>query len=132
MTTAATAGRAAASRLVFARSMTEAQLQRHVLAAAAAFGLWTAHFRPARTADGSWRTPVQGNGKGFPDLVIAGPGGVLFAELKSQTGQLTGEQEQWRDRLEEAGAQWRLWRPLDWMEGRVQDGLRALTKAGPQ
>lgn len=128
--TVPSSGRAAASRLVLARAMTEIQLQQHVLAAAARLGLRTAHFRPARTANGGWRTPVQGDGKGFPDLVITGPAGVLFAELKSQTGRLSVDQQQWRDHLAAAGAWWRLWRPLDWLEDRILPDLRALAKAG--
>lgn len=45
------------------------------------------HFRPAKTAHG-WRTPVSGPlGKGWPDLVLTRPRRLVFAELKSATGQ---------------------------------------------
>ena len=42
-----------------------------------------AHFRPAKTAKG-WRTPVSGDAKGFPDLLLIRPrtGHRLVAELK--------------------------------------------------
>ena len=47
---------------------------------------------------------------GFPDLVLARDGRVLFAELKTATGRLTAEQVQWCDAL----PHWYLWRPTDW------------------
>jgi hypothetical protein len=51
--------------------------------------------------------------KGFPDLLIAGPGGVLFVELKSAKGKTTAEQEEWLDKLDQAGATVYVWRPAD-------------------
>ncbi|MCI0542945.1 MAG: hypothetical protein L0Z49_00695 [Actinobacteria bacterium] len=50
------------------------------------------HFRPATTRDG-WRTAVQGH-PGFPDLVLARRGRVVFAELKAA---LSAEQLEWLD-----------------------------------
>lgn len=50
---------------------------------------------------------------GFPDLVICGPRGVIFRELKSELGRLTKTQQQWGDRLAAAGADWAVWRPRD-------------------
>ena len=50
-------------------------------------------------------------GPGFVDLVIAGHGRVIFAELKSEKGKLSDAQQAWRDVLE---GQYRLWRPSDW------------------
>lgn len=55
-------------------------------------------------------------GPGFPDLVIAGRGKLIYAEVKSETGKLSVDQEMWRDLLLEAGAQWYLWRPSSWTE----------------
>lgn len=64
------------------------------------------HFRPARTMRG-WATPVQGD-PGFPDLVLARRGDVIFAELKTEKGRVTQAQAAWATAL---GSQYRLWRP---------------------
>ena len=82
--------------------VTEAQFQRTVIAAAQAFGFKVAHFRPGMSSKGKWMTAVAGNGAGFPDLVLVHPGrrcGVLFVELKSDTGKIDPAQEEWRDWL---------------------------------
>jgi hypothetical protein len=79
------------------------------------------HARPAQiTVHGgvSWRTPVQGNGAGFPDLFLAKPSHYpVIAELKSDMGKLTEDQERWRDILElSLSVRYFLWRPGDWDE----------------
>lgn len=51
---------------------------------------------------------------GFPDLVIVGPGGVVFAELKSRTGRVSAAQEHWNLALLMAGQEAFIWRPEDW------------------
>lgn len=60
---------------------------------------------------------------GFPDLVIAGPGGVLFVELKTERGKVSAHQQTWIDTLE-PHVQTRVWRPSQWDE--VYDTLLAL------
>lgn len=63
--------------------------------------LW-AHMRPARTLKG-WRTPVAGpGGEGFPDLVAARDGQVLFIEVKRDGGKLTPGQRRWKAVLGDA------------------------------
>ena len=52
-------------------TMTEAELQDGTAAAAQYAGWKVMHVRPARTADGGWRTPVQYDGRGWPDLFMA-------------------------------------------------------------
>lgn len=72
-----------------------------------------AHFRPAQTAHG-YRTPVQADGKGFPDLVLVRPPLVIFAELKSESGRLEPDQKLWRDALQGcSGVEWFVWKPHD-------------------
>lgn len=116
--------------------MTEDDLLRAVLDMARLLGLMTAHFRPAqvRDKDGTqrWVTAVQGDGKGYPDLTIVGPGGVMFRELKSEKGPCSSEQKVWIGRLETAGADVGVWRPADLRSGRIERELRALRKPATQ
>jgi Protein of unknown function (DUF5131)/VRR-NUC domain len=103
---------------------TEAEFTAQVIALARRLGWRVAHFRAART-DRGWRTPVQGDGAGFPDLVLARPAGhltevglelrptpsrqIIFAELKTDTGRVSPEQQAW---LDASGGV--VWRPRDW------------------
>jgi len=86
----------------------ESQFYPTVIDAARLLGWLPAHFRPARTAKG-WRTAVQGDGKGFPDFVLAhaGAGRVWFVELKLDKAKLTREQILWGETLVRAGAVYR-------------------------
>lgn len=88
----------------------EEDFKRRVIETAQTYGWLVAHFRPARTKTG-WRTPVEADGAGFPDLVLARDGVVLLAELKSETGRVDVEQQRWIDAL---GLYARVWRPRDW------------------
>lgn len=77
---------------------------------------YVVHFRAAYTHRG-YRTPVQGDGAGWPDLVLVRER-IVFAELKIhpptvKRGRLEPDQEEWRARLVAAGAEWHLWRPAD-------------------
>lgn len=94
---------------------TEAGFTRAVLELAKLHGWRTAHFRPAMTAKG-WRTPVQGDGAGFPDLVLVRGCRLIFAELKATKGRVSPEQTEWLTRLMGAGAECYIWRPDDWDE----------------
>lgn len=94
---------------------TEATFCALVLQACRDFGWTAAHFRPALTAKG-WRTAVQGDGKGWPDIIAVKGDRLLAAELKSAKGKLTPEQEDWLGRLGEAGVEIYLWRPTDLAE----------------
>jgi hypothetical protein len=67
------------------------------------------------------------NRAGFPDLVIAGQGGFMFRELKSEKGRLRPEQLDWLARLTQGGADAAIWRPSDLTSGRVKAELVALT-----
>lgn len=66
---------------------------------------------------------------GFPDLVICGPGGIIFAELKTdeKRSKVSPSQKQWLDVLEDAptrGVHVRVWRPRHWAQ--VERELRLL------
>jgi len=54
--------------------------------------------------------------KGFPDLVLAGRGQVVFAELKTTRGRVSPEQKEWLGWLRQNGAKAYLWFPADWPE----------------
>lgn len=109
------------------RSMThnEAGFTNQVLQFARLHGWRTAHFRPARVAqkDGtvSWRTAVQGDGKGFPDLVLVRGTVCIFAELKIGTRKPTPEQEMWLQDLTKTPNPTFLWTQEDW--GQIEEVL---------
>ena len=50
------------------------------------------------------------NKPGLPDLIIVGHA-VLWAELKSNTGSMKPAQRMWRNDLNSAGQEYRLWYP---------------------
>jgi len=91
--------------------MSEKDWQAQVVQLAGTFGWMVQHSRPAQVGD-RWMTAITGN-VGFPDLVLAHrTKGVVFAELKTETGRMATAQTEWRDTL--AGhVEWYLWRPSD-------------------
>ena len=97
--------------------MTEDQLLATIMACAKWLRLCAYHTYDSR------KSP-----RGFPDVVAAGPGGVLFSELKSQYGDMSPDQTAWKYMLLAAGATWHLWRPSDWTSGRITTALRSLTR----
>lgn len=92
-----------------APGLSEAAFQTTVIGYAQRRGWLVTHFRPARTAKG-WATPIEGD-PGFPDLVLARAGVVLFRELKSNTGPITADQRKWHQQLQ---GHYVVWRPRDW------------------
>lgn len=124
-----------------ARTMSEVELQNDVIELARRSGWLVHHARPARNVSG-WCTPIQGD-RGFPDLVLAKNGCVLFAELKSESGRVRPEQRGWIKALdgEREGAllpdQRRVlrsiddggwlaivvWAPGDWLSGEIEQVL---------
>ena len=107
--------------------MSEAELEIHVraiLKGAAAIGpgmLLGYHTHDSRASH-----------PGYPDWTFAGPGGVLFRELKTARGKLTAAQQDWQRTLRRAGSDVDVWRPGDLLSGRVARELAALAglKAG--
>lgn len=110
--------RYARATVPLAHEWSEADLQREVLGACRLFDLLAYHTHDSRRSQ-----------PGYPDLTIVGRGGVLFVELKNATNQLEPDQLVWRDRLQLAGAQWRLWRPADWFSGAIVGELSRLHRA---
>jgi hypothetical protein len=95
----------------------EAAWQSQFIELAHLFGWRVAHFRPAKTSRG-WRTPVQGDGKGWPDNVCVRER-VIFVELKRVGGKLSPEQQEWMDWLQQAGQECYVW-TIDDMEQAVE------------
>ena len=96
--------------------MTEAAFLAEVLKLAKLYGWLTMHIRPAWTSKG-YRTPVQGDGAGFPDLVLAKPPRVIFAELKSAGGKTSIAQKAWLLTLNACrSVETYLWQPSDLLE----------------
>ena len=60
-----------------------------------------------------------GSSKGFPDLVLVGRD-VLFAELKSYSGNMAWKQTTWAYKLKAAKARYYLWRPADLDSGEIE------------
>jgi hypothetical protein len=89
-------------------SMSERALQDVVLQAAAVSRWLVYHTHDSRRSQ-----------PGFPDLVLAKGGRLLFRELKTQKGTLTKEQQRWIDALRAAGADAGVWRPRDWGRGAI-------------
>jgi hypothetical protein len=97
--------------------MTEAQFTETVIELAKLRGWRVAHFRPARTSRG-WRTPMMGD-VGFPDLVLARKGEVIFAELKVGNNKMSAAQVAWADQIMSV----RLWRP-EHLQHEIPEALR--------
>jgi hypothetical protein len=67
-------------------------------------------------------TAVQGDGAGFPDLVLTRDR-IIFCELKSATGRLSDAQTAWAESIHRAGGNFYCWKPADWDE--IERTLRA-------
>ncbi len=92
--------------------LTEAQLQEMVVARATALGWLVYHTYDSRRS-----------ASGFPDLVLARDGVVVFAELKSEKGRITENQRVWAQAFGEGYTEgvageycYFLWRPSDMAE----------------
>lgn len=108
--------------------VSEAELQKAVLDLAKRLGWRTAHFRPGMTMAGNWVTAVQGDGKGFPDLFMVKPGSGMApyaVELKADGKYPSAEQREWLEAMDDAGCHAVVWRPKDWLSGRIERELRA-------
>lgn len=102
--------------------MSEKELMEAVIELAQLRGWLVAHFRPARSEQG-WRTPVSADGKGFPDLVMIRETRLIAAELKSDTGKVTPEQQVWLDAFGRATTEAYTWRPEHWTSGLIERRL---------
>ena len=99
-------------RATIAARMPERELLERVRSLARVLGLLVYHTHDSRRSE-----------PGFPDLVIAGHGRVLYAELKTQRGRLTDAQRLWISQLQDAGSEVHLWRPQDLLDRTIAKTL---------
>lgn len=96
-------------------AMSEADLQAAVLAMCRWMGLLVYHTHDSRRSQ-----------PGYPDLTIAGPGGVIFRELKTARGRVSDAQKRWLQVLGAGHADAAVWRPADLAEGVIRTELEKL------
>ena len=68
-----------------------------------------------------------GSKRGWPDLVILGPCGALFRELKTMRGTLTVDQRKVGARLTGAGMDWAVWQPRELFNGTIARQLLSIS-----
>lgn len=107
---------------MIARAMSEDELLSHVMDLAGALGYRRHHDRPSQNRRGKWSTAIQGD-PGFPDVVLANPrtGSVFIAELKTEAGKTSPEQDLWFEAFGiYAPGLGHLWTPTDWLDGSIE------------
>ncbi len=110
------------------RTVLEADFQSQVLQLAGLLRWRRAHFRPGLNRRGEWQTAVQGDGAGFPDLILVRGDRLLAVELKSELGKTTPEQATWLEAFAQAGIEAYVWRPSDFRSGLIQRCLGSTEK----
>ena len=94
---------------------TEAEFQAQVVELATLCG-W-AHLHVRRSIGKGQRWTTATNLTGWPDLLLwRGPGEIIAAELKTDTGRVTDEQTAVLESLATAGIETHVWRPADFPE----------------
>jgi hypothetical protein len=104
----------------------EAAFTRMVIQMARLFGWRCAHFRASMNRRGKWSTAVQGDGAGFPDLLLvnAKAGRTIAAELKVGRNKPTQEQTLWLAAFAQAGIEAVVWYPSQW--GEIETALKSV------
>jgi hypothetical protein len=99
-----------------ALAQTEAEFQAQVIDLARITGWKANHTRRSIGKGRQWTTATSVTG--WPDLTLwrPGRGGVIFAELKTDTGKVSLDQQTILASLRSAGAEVYVWRPRDWDE----------------
>lgn len=67
--------------------------------------------RPVRSASG--RVQKQSVVPGFPDLLLIRVPEIVIAELKTDKGRVTPEQNEWLEQFRACGIEAHIWRPKD-------------------
>ena len=93
----------------------EKELQDAITGLADELGLWWHH-----------ETDSRKSGRGWVDLVILGPAGALFAEVKGSGGRRSANQHLIGRLLGRAGLEYRVWYPVDWHSGDIKRDLKEI------
>ena len=105
------------------KKLTETEFMSQVIQYAKLRGWKVAHFRSVRVLrkDGStrWKTPVQADGAGWPDLILCRPTQcrtlkIIAAELKVPPNKTSAAQLGWLETLNGCGVDSFIWTPADW------------------
>lgn len=94
--------------------ITEKSFQKQVIELAQRYGWKVAAFRTALSQAGNWMTPVQGDGKGWPDLFMVRGNRAIALELKVGYNKPTEEQWDWLGSLKDAGIDAYMVTPKHW------------------
>jgi hypothetical protein len=97
-------------------AMSETELQEHIRTLVKSYRLEAQHIFDSRRC---WCV-------GYPDLTVIGPRGILFRELKSESGDLTPAQRRIGSKITTAGGDWCVWRPRDLLDRTIHRQLEAI------
>ena len=102
-----------------AAAMSENDLEEEIRDACKKLGIIRFHVRVSK-----------GTTPGLPDDVLIGPRGILWRECKNQTGKPTPAQVKTGAALTAIGQDFAIWRPEDWLSGRITAELAAISGIG--
>ena len=104
------------AQITIAKAMPESLLEENIRRACASLRLMYYHTHRS-----------QHSPAGFLDDVIMGSQGMIYRENKREGQDLTPAQQKWYDGLAAHGNDVGVWRPTDWLNGRIMAELTALT-----
>jgi hypothetical protein len=99
--------------------MTGKEIQDAAVKLARTKGYRAVHFSPARVRD-SFITNYAYDSKGWPDLILVGPKGLIVVEVKGTGDSLSEQQEDWIKLLNEVGIVTLVLTPKGWAAGELE------------
>jgi hypothetical protein len=103
--------------MAIAKAMSEGELEENIRDACKKLGILRFHVRISK-----------GTTAGLPDDILIGPRGILWRECKNQTYKPTRAQVETGEALAAIGQDFALWRPEDWLSGRIRLELMAIAE----
>ena len=118
--------------------MTGKELQKELIDLLRKCGWRVAHTPPVQAVtkgrDGEdvkrWMTPIQADGKGFPDL-LAVRERLIVIEIKGKGDKLSGEQSVWLSAFRMAGVEAYVWTAAEWADGTCDRVIRERRRGDP-